>query len=130
MAGWLTILKLVPWGDVIENAPKVAQGAKKLWKSVGKKPVPETLAPLAPNDQGTLTGQDAAIDALQVQLAELQLATAELHQQMVDSSALIKLLAEQNTRLVDRMDLNHKRLLALGTLALVFGLALVAQYFR
>lgn len=38
-AGWLTVLKMVPWGDVIENAPKVAQGAKKLWSSVGKKPV-------------------------------------------------------------------------------------------
>ena len=27
---WLTVLQAVPWGDVIRNAPKVADGAKKL----------------------------------------------------------------------------------------------------
>ena len=27
---WLTVLKMVPWGEVINNAPKVADGAKKL----------------------------------------------------------------------------------------------------
>ena len=26
--GWLTILKTVPWTEVISNAPKVADGAK------------------------------------------------------------------------------------------------------
>jgi hypothetical protein len=36
--GWLTVLKMVPWGEVIENAPKVAIGAKKLWDKVGRKP--------------------------------------------------------------------------------------------
>jgi len=44
--GWLTVLKMVPWGDVIENAPKVATGAKKLWQNVGKKPV--AAAPVSP----------------------------------------------------------------------------------
>jgi hypothetical protein len=35
--GWLSVLQLVPWGEVISNAPKVAESAKKLWQVVGKK---------------------------------------------------------------------------------------------
>ena len=35
--GWLTILQSVPWTEVIKNAPKVAEGARKLWSAVAKK---------------------------------------------------------------------------------------------
>jgi hypothetical protein len=128
--GWLSVLKLVPWGDVIENAPKVAQGAKKLWNSVGKKPRLSTLDPVAHAASGGLQGQEAVIAALQSQVSELQVATADLHQQMLESSALIQSLADQNTQLVRRVDVHHKQLLALGALTLVLGLACVVQYFR
>ena len=30
MVGWVTALKLVPWGDVIEATPQILQAAKKL----------------------------------------------------------------------------------------------------
>jgi type IV secretory pathway component VirB8 len=43
-------------------------------------------------------------------------ATAELHQQMLDSTELIKTLAEQNTQLVRRVESNRKRLLWLALL--------------
>lgn len=129
--GWLTVLKLVPWGDVIENAPKVAQGAKKLWGSVGKKSVPHepsTFTPTPPG-QGALSGQDAAVAALQLQVAELQAVTADLHQQMVESSALIQSLAEQNTQLIQRVEVNRKRVLVLGVLMLVLAVVVAVQYF-
>jgi hypothetical protein len=29
MVGWVTALKLVPWGDVIEATPQILQAAKK-----------------------------------------------------------------------------------------------------
>ena len=129
--GWLTVLKLVPWGDVIENAPKVAQGAKKLWGSVGKKSVPREPSTFTPTQagQGALSGQDAAVAALQLQVAELQAATADLHQQMVESSALIQSLAEQNTQLIQRVEVNRKRVLVLGVLTLVLAVILAVQYF-
>jgi hypothetical protein len=128
--GWMTVLKMVPWGDVIETAPKVAAGAKKLWAKVGKKPVPgATLANGNTSDPQALTGQDA-IAALQTQLAELQVATAELHQQMFESSALIQSLAEQNTQLVQRIELNRKSLLVLAVVTMALGVALVLQYIR
>lgn len=125
--GWMTVLKLVPWGDVIENAPKVAQGAKKLWNSVGKKTPVETTAPAT-----TVMTDDprANVQALQSQVAGLQVSVAELHQQMVDSSALIKSLADQNSVLVQRVALNHRRLLALALLVAALAVALAVQLFR
>jgi len=116
--GWLTVLKMVPWGDVIENAPKVATGAKKLWDSVGKKRTPQ--APVASGTAVAILPPDA--HAMQAQIAELQAAMADLHQQMLQSSELIESLAVQNTQLIGRIELNRKRLLWLALL--VFGLAI------
>ena len=129
--GWLTVLKMVPWGDVIENAPKVAQGAKKLWNTVGKKSVPGAVPASVPVTSGhdAFTGQDAAVAALAAQVAELQVTTAELHQQMLESSALIQSLAEQNTQLIQRVEVNRKRVLVWGGLTVVLAVVLAAIYF-
>jgi hypothetical protein len=129
--GWMTVLKMVPWGDVIETAPKVAAGAKKLWANVGKKPLPGATGTNgnASSDPQALTGQDA-IRALQTQVAELQVATAELHQQMFESSALLQTLADQNAQLVQRIELNRKRLLGLAVVTIALGVVLALQYFQ
>ncbi|MBE0472682.1 hypothetical protein [Rhodoferax sp.] len=124
--GWLTVLKLVPWGEVIENAPKVANGAKKLWQNVGKKPVP--VAPLNPVPD-TLGSEPPAVAALQAQVAELQVAAAELHQQMLVSSELIQSLADQNAQLIKRVEVNRVRLLWLAAWVLGLTVALASQLF-
>ncbi len=124
--GWLTVLKMVPWGDVIENAPKVATGAKKLWDSVGKKRAPQM--PVASSAAVTTPAPDAA--ALQAQIAELQAAMADLHQQMLQSSELIESLAVQNTQLIARIELNRKRLLWLAVLVLGLAIALTVSMLR
>lgn len=118
--GWVSVLKMVPWGDVIDNAPKVAQGAKKLWQSVVKKP---DAAP------GATAGVDAAVVApasaeqLQQQLLALQDRVAELHQQMLTSSELIQSLAEQNTQLIRRVEVNRRYLWGLAVLWLLLALS-------
>jgi hypothetical protein len=117
--GWLSVLKMVPWGDVIENAPKVATGAKKLWDKVGKKPAVGTGV-LQPGSAAT---PGLTLTQLQAQVAELQLVTADLHQQMLDCTGLIKSLAEQNTQLIRRVEVNRRRVLWLA--AGVLGLAVV-----
>jgi len=119
--GWLAVLKMVPWGDVIENAPKVAQGAKKLWHTVGKK----NLEPPASASAGPLQTQAPSLAALQAQVAELQSATSGLQQQMLESSALIESLAEQNTQLIQRVEINRRRVIWLAG-ALV-GLAVLVM---
>ena len=120
--GWLTVLKMVPWGDVIENAPKVATGAKKLWDTVGKKRTPQ--APTASAAVADVAAPSVA--GLQAQIVELQLALADLHQQMLQSSELIESLAQQNTQLIGRMEVIRKRVLWL--VALMMGLAVVTFF--
>lgn len=124
--GWLTVLKMVPWGDVIENAPKVASGAKKLWQTVGKKPV--ATAPVAPAHE-VLRAESPEVAALQSQVAELQVAVADLHQQMLVSSELIQSLADQNTQLIKRVEVNRVRLLWLTALMLGLAVALLSRFF-
>ena len=111
--GWITLLKTVPWADVIATAPVVADGAKKLWKSVSTK-------------KATTEGGSAAESAVTVspemdvatRLAAIEATTADLHAQMEVSSELIKALAEQNTELVRRVEANRQRLLWLSVTAL------------
>jgi hypothetical protein len=124
--GWLSVLKMVPWGDVIESAPKVAVGAKKLWSSVGKKSASASTAPSSP---GALVEADAPLAALQSQVQELQAAVADLHQQMLDSSALIGSLAEQNTQLIARVEVNRQRVLALAAALVVVAVVGVVKLF-
>ena len=119
--GWLTVLKMVPWTDVISNAPVVADGAKKLWNTVAKKPStpapPGTISPAPSPDSN-------AIAVLQAQLAGVELTVAELQQQMLASSGLIKALADQNAQLIQRVEVNRIRLLWLA--AATAGLGIVS----
>ena len=118
--GWLTILKSVPWTEVIKNAPKVAEGARKLWKAVGKQRAANEAA-----DAGTppaASHEPHTLEALEARTAVLEKAVSDLHGHMLASSELIKELAEQNAQLVKRIEANRKRTLwlAAATLVLVF----------
>ncbi len=122
--GWLTVLKMVPWSDVISNAPLVADGAKKLWKSVGKKPSSPTQA-ASPVVQ--VDSESQAVMLLQARILTLEATTADLHSQMLASSELINALAEQNTQLVKRVEANRTRVLWLAAVTLVLAVTLAAK---
>jgi hypothetical protein len=112
---WLTVLKIVPWNDVIRNAPQLAEAARKLWDAsrAGKtgQPVPAppaggTVDAATADEPGTLAAQNAALRArLETSEFELQ----ELQQRVLASSALLNQLAEQNTSLIARVELNRRR---------------------
>lgn len=132
---WFTVLKLVPWGDVIENAPKVAQGARNLWNTVGKK----SDAQAATGDglesmraqagpPASLPELQAKVDSLTTQLTDLQLQSVELHDQMQACAKLLASLAEQNTQLISRLEINRRRVL--GLTVVVLGLVLLAVLTR
>lgn len=127
--GWLTVLKMVPWGEVIGKAPAVAEGAKKLWKSVARKSPPSAPADADAADAGApaALSPQAQITALERRVATLEAATSDLHEQMLASSELIKTLAEQNTQLIRRIELNRIRLLWLAAAALLLGMVLTAH---
>lgn len=113
--GWLTVLQSVPWADVVRNAPKVAAGAKKLWNAAGKKPPSGSAT--AQGTQEALSPGAQAHFALVARIQELETATADLQNQMVASSELIKALAEQNTQLILRIETLRTRLWIVGVLA-------------
>lgn len=122
---WLAVLQSVPWTDVIKNAPKVADGAKKLWSTVSKKgPFPElpTGSSAAP-----LSHESQAIALLQARLAAMEGAIADLHSQMLASSELIKTLAEQNTRLIERVETGRIRVMWLTGATGALGIIAVAS---
>jgi len=116
---WLVVLQSVPWTDVIKNAPKVAEAAKKLWSTVGKN-APMQELPAA--SSGIPHSPEAeAIAVLQARLAAMEVATTDLHSQMLASSELIKTLADQNTQLVARMEANRIRVVWLAGATAAFG---------
>jgi hypothetical protein len=112
---WLTVLQAVPWSDVIRNAPKVAEGAGKLWDAVGRK---VSAKPASPPSAGSTPASPA--DA---RMAALEATVADLHAQMLASSQLIKELAEQNTQLIRRAEINRVRTLWLAAVTATLTLS-------
>lgn len=117
--GWLAVLKMVPWRDVISNAPAVADGAKKLWKSVAKKSPPSAVG--SASSAPRIVSESQAVMLLQARVDALEALTTDLHSQMLASSELINALAEQNAQLVKRIEVNRVRLLGLAAVTVVLA---------
>jgi hypothetical protein len=112
--GWLTVLKAVPWTEVISNAPKITEGAKNLWKSATGK-----QQGAAPGMATDLAPGVSSAEAMAQRLAAHHAMLAELHSQMIGSAEIIKALSEQNTQLIQRVEQNRKRTTWLGLACLL-----------
>lgn len=110
--GWMTILSNVPWKDVIDNAPAVADGARKLWEKVGGKASTASSTPVAANT------------STEDRVVQLQARVDELHGQMLATSEVLQSLAEQNAELIVRIERNRRRLVGLAIFT--FGVAALA----
>ncbi len=125
----LTGLKAIPWADVVSNSPALVDGAKKLWGAASRK-MKSPEQPLAPVDVSDLDDV-SAMARIQGQLDAARADLADLHEQMAASSKLLQGLAEQNARLVQRVELTRKRLtllswaFALATIGVACVLALL-----
>ena len=117
---WLAVLKMVPWTDVVKNAPVVADGAKKLWTAVARKSSAKSKAsaPVATD----LSAENLTLPTLASRIATLDATASDLHEQMVTSSNLIEALAEQNAQLVLRLDALRRRLMWLTAAVVVLGM--------
>jgi len=109
MAAWLTVLKLVPWGDVIEATPQILQAAKKLMgKTRAGSSAPEVSAASLANADGA-----ASSTPVEAKIQELATRVTLLEQEQRDGAALIQSLAEQNAvvvRAVEALALRTQRL--------------------
>ncbi|WP_334120579.1 hypothetical protein [Limnobacter sp.] len=122
--GWVAMLQMVPWGEVIKNAPKVADGAVKLWNSVSRKQSMEGESDVT----DVMVGNDSAtVEQLQQQLNRAEHAIAELQVEMVQSTEVVKELAKQNAQLVAQIEANRKALSVLGIVLALTVLGAVVQ---
>jgi len=122
------VLQSVPWSEVIANAPKLADGAKKLWNAVAGKPaLPEQPAS---DGQAAVSPTSPALAALEARTIALEATVADLHGQMLASSELIKALAEQNAQLVKRIEANRIRMLWLTATTGMLAIATIAAWLR
>ena len=123
---WVTVLQVVPWSEVIRNAPKVAEGAKKLWNAVGKRPAaPE----VADTSKQPVVSPEQTMDELKARADTLEVTVADLHEQMLAASELIKALAEQNTQLVQRIEANRVHMIWLTVAGTVIAIAALLALF-
>ena len=125
----MSVLKMVPWSDVISSAPKVADGAKKLWSTVAKKAgVAGESAPEEPTAEPQDLPATELLALLQGQLARQEAGLSDLRQQLLSSTALIQTLAEQNAQLVQRVEANRVRVRWLTLAVLMLGMGLAAVW--
>lgn len=98
---WSTLVKAIPWSDVIAKAPDIAQGARKLWQKVGTQD--SAAAPVA--DEAPTP--DTRFAALTAQVTELVARQQE-------SAELLSALAAQNAELVGTVATLRQRARLLG----------------
>lgn len=125
--GWLAVLRSVPWSEAISNAPKVADGAKKLWNVVTKKPA---AAASDPGTQPLADTEPQTLAQLAARATLLEATVSDLRGQMLASSELIKALAEQNAQLVRRIESNRVRLLWLALVSATFAIGISLTLLR
>jgi hypothetical protein len=122
---WLLALKVIPWGDVIEHAPKVLNAARKLMDRQRTEPAPAVsttaTADWVGEAQPSLGELKNRLIAVQVQLDQ----QAETQEQLAQTLAE---LAEQNARLVSAVEVLRlrTRMLLWGAAALVLAVAWLA----
>jgi uncharacterized coiled-coil protein SlyX len=124
-ADWVKVLQMVPWGEVIKNAPKVADGAVKLWSSVTKKKAYDAMG--GETSDVVLATDIAAIEKLEYRLQASEQTISDLQAQVVQSAEIIKELASQNTQLVAQIESNRKAVTVLGVVFALGILAVVVQ---
>lgn len=100
---WMVALKVIPWGDVIEHAPKVLNAARRL---MDRQKAP--LTPMPPAEPLDLS-QAPSLGELKNRLVEARQLIDQQTAVQEQMAQTLAELAEQNARLVGAVDLLRKR---------------------
>jgi len=101
---WVTALKLVPWGDVIQAAPSVLKAAKGLMKKSPEQELEEAAqAAYAEHTQPTLASNAGEL-ALQ-QVAQLEARIQQLEASQQATHQVLEKMAEQQAQIVKTVGL-------------------------
>lgn len=112
---WLTALKVLPWGEMIEYAPKLVNGAQKLWQRVKNEK--------AATDAIIIEQAPQSADETVRELQELKQQLQDMQAQQLELSNLVSELAAQNQRLVSAVEVLRvrTRLFAITAIVLAAG---------
>ena len=114
---WLTALKAVPWADVVQAAPGIVQGARKLFAAAKGYADKADNAPPASGKAGG--------EALEVRLQQIESGIDTLATEQRSSADLIRSLAEQNASIVAALDAMRSRVRLLTGACIALAVALV-----
>jgi hypothetical protein len=115
--GWMTALKIIPWGEVLESAPHIVKAAKHLFSTAKADADNFAEAPNSPTGDG-LVNLDKRTRLIEARIIELS-------NEQESSTALIKSLAEQNALIVEAIEVFRVRvkILLIGCILLIGILA-------
>lgn len=117
-----SILANIPWGQVVDNAPVIAESAVKLWKAARRKKSAQS-----PDQDSEADAAQTGSGSLNERLVAMEEHIRSLEEQMSTSAELIKALAEQNALLVRRFELNNTRLRRLAVATAIGGVVLMGS---
>ncbi|MBP8276348.1 MAG: hypothetical protein KAX55_05610 [Propionivibrio sp.] len=117
-----SILANIPWGQVVDNAPVIAESAVKLWKAARRKKSAQS-----PDQDSEADAAQTGRGSLNERLVAMEEHIRSLEEQMSTSAELIKALAEQNALLVRRFELNNTRLRRLAVATAIGGVVLLGS---
>ena len=117
-----SILANIPWGQVVDNAPVIAESAVKLWKAARRKKSAQS-----PEQDSESDAAQTGSGSLNERLVAMEEHIRSLEEQMSTSAELIKALAEQNALLVRRFELNNTRLRRLAVATAIGGVVLLGS---
>ena len=120
---WLTALKVIPWGDVIEHAPSVLKAARKLMDRQPTQPTDPAGTPVTTTPVSAVPSLGELKNALIAAQGQID-RQAQTQRELTETLAE---LAEQNTRLVSAVEVLRlrTRLLLWGGAAMLVWLAVL-----
>ena len=121
--GWFGALKLVPWSEVIEAAPGLVRGARRIFSQTQDEPATAV-------DQPPPAAAADPSAALRAQLQQLEAQVQALTAQQQASAGLLESLTEHNARLVEAVQTLRLQLRWLGAVVAVLALSLLALAVR
>ncbi|GHD60126.1 hypothetical protein [Jeongeupia chitinilytica] len=102
---WLVALQAIPWGQVIENTPKIIDATKKLFTKARSIDPPREIV----IDAATAPDDAARIARLERLVEENRHELITLHEGLQASTRLLDELAGQNARMIGEIEVLRRR---------------------
>jgi hypothetical protein len=124
--GWINALRVIPWKDVLEAAPGMVKGAKRLFTAAkdetNSQPMADSSSTIVSFDIEGLANLDNRVRHLQAQITEL-------NSDHNSSAKLIKSLAEQNAHVVNVIEVLQVRIKILIYVCVLLAITLSTLIF-